>query len=230
MATPRPLNTTLVIPNFVGYSYISCALSTTTGQLAIDFRIKIKHVFRYIKLGRNEVNELNFTIFTSENKSCIIIISGITWNVVDAAWLTKKKHLRHNVVMFCWTDRYLLVLELNNMSKYYQCVFCRTIRETNRLAIFMFCLLLPEKKKHVGFPDKLPYMTWDHEIHEVIYRCMFISCHFMALLEALNSCPCLLTRLFFSSPRVVWQLHRSTTTMCCDPGPITINLQHQVTA
>lgn len=85
-------------------------------------------------------------------------------------------------------------------------------------------LLLPENK-HVGFPNKLPYMTWDHEIHEVIWiiACSFPS-HFMALLEPLNSCPYLLTR-DVGSPRVVWQLHWSTATMCCDPGPITINLK-----
>ena len=72
-------------------SYISCALSTTTGQLAIDFRIKINQVFRYCTSDCEEITVGEWVEFHNFYRwKQIMIISGITWNVADAAWLKKK--------------------------------------------------------------------------------------------------------------------------------------------
>ena len=125
--------------------------------------------------------------------------------------------------MFSSTDRYLLVLELNNMSKYFS-VFLSDHKGNKQIGHLYVFLLLPENN-HVGFPDKLPYMTWDHEIHEVIYHCMFISIPFHGPVGTIEQLSVPQKTRDVGSPRVIWQLHRSTATMCCDPGPITIHLK-----
>ena len=104
-------------------SYISCALSTTTGQLAIDFRIKINQVFRYCTSDCEEITVGEWVEFHNFYRWKQIMYNNHFRDYLKCSRCSvthkKKKHLQHNVVMFCWTDRYLLVLELNNMSKYF---------------------------------------------------------------------------------------------------------------
>jgi len=67
---------------------------------------------------------------------------------------------RCDVLFRSSTDRYLLVLELNNMSKYFR-VFLSDHKGNKQIGhLYVFLLLLPENK-HVGFPNKLPATIHD---------------------------------------------------------------------